>query len=136
MVTVNLDEQKIPPDKPSYATQNMAENIDPKYIIKIKDNNFIRFEGLLVLGHNEGLKRINTQVIQFPCKENYDCCVVSAEIETKYGVFSAIGDSTPRNVNPSVKGHMIRIAETRAIARALRFALRIGMVCTDEIEDI
>ena len=46
---------------------------------------------------------------------------------------SGFGDTTKDNVSSNVAKHMIRMAETRAVARALRFATNVGMYSTSEI---
>ena len=47
--------------------------------------------------------------------------------------FVAYGDADPTNVSPLVRGAELRIAETRATARALRKAYGIGLCSVDEL---
>lgn len=49
--------------------------------------------------------------------------------------FEAHGDSTSENVGSMVKEHFIRMAETRAIVRALRFATNNAQVAQEEVGD-
>jgi hypothetical protein len=49
-------------------------------------------------------------------------------------VFTGIGDANPRNVNRNIANHLIRMAETRAKARALRDAFNVGMTAVEELE--
>lgn len=47
--------------------------------------------------------------------------------------FVGYGDADPLNVNPSVSGAEMRVAETRAVNRALRKALGIGLCSFEEL---
>ena len=46
---------------------------------------------------------------------------------------SGIGDAEPRNVSAEMKPHLLRMAETRAKARALRDAVNVGMAALEEL---
>lgn len=54
-------------------------------------------------------------------------------METGKGRFGGLGDANPGNVNRRVAAHLIRMAETRAKARALRDAVNIGVVALEEL---
>lgn len=107
--------------------------IDDRFIIKRQDNTFVLYAGLLDAAHREGLKRISTTLIQIPCEDNRNVAVVQARVETDRGVFSGIGDASPGNVNRMIAPHLIRMAETRAKARALRDAVNVGMTAFEEL---
>lgn len=49
-------------------------------------------------------------------------------VVTQRGAFTGLGDANPRNVNARIAPHFVRMAETRALARALRAALDIGVL--------
>lgn len=103
--------------------------------IKGERREVVTAKGLLHLAHKERLSRVRTRVRQAPTKENGETAIVSAEVVTQRGTFTAIGDANPRNVNARIAPHFIRMAETRAIARALRSALDIGHVAIEELEE-
>lgn len=111
--------------------------------IKIKDKQgqvvsekeVATYAGLLSRAHTEGLCEINTTIIQIPIEDNGFVCIARADIKTKKGAFSGIGDASPRNVNKMIVPHLIRMAETRAKARALRDAVNIGLVALEELGD-
>jgi hypothetical protein len=113
----------------------MNNKIKAEFIQQIKGKDFVIFAGLLDMAHNEGLNCIDTEVKQFPNDENQNTAVVKAVIKTSKGSFSGIGDANTENVNYMVAAHIIRMAETRAIARALRFACNIGVTAFEELSD-
>ena len=113
--------------------------------IPIKDRNgrvvdekeVATFAGLLARAHEEGLHRIDTHLVQSPSEENGHLAIVHAIVETEKGTFTGIGDASPANVNRRIAPHIIRMAETRAKARALRDAVNIGLVAMEELgEDL
>jgi hypothetical protein len=111
--------------------------------IKIKDEHgnvvgetdAIAYKGLLSVAHDEGLKFVKTEIVQVPTEDNARTAIMRATVRTKRGVFTGIGDASPGNVNRRVVPHLIRVAETRAIARALRVAVNIGEVAIEELGD-
>jgi hypothetical protein len=111
--------------------------------IPVKDSNgrvvgekaVVAYRGLLDMVHSERLSVISTELIQAPTKENGETAIVSASVTTSRGTFSGIGDANPRNVDAKVAPHIIRMAETRAEARAMRKAVNIGVVAMEELGD-
>ncbi len=93
----------------------------------------VSLKGLLSLAHDEELRSVRTRIVELPSAQNGQRAVIRAFVRTKRGVFSGTGDATPENVNPEVSGHTIRIAESRAVARALRLAVNIGEVAIEEL---
>ncbi len=95
----------------------------------------ISAKGLLHLAHRERLSGIRTRLVQGPTKDNGETAIVVVRVVTQRGAFTGMGDANPRNVNSRIAPHFIRMAETRALARALRAALDIGVVALEELED-
>jgi hypothetical protein len=93
----------------------------------------VTYETLLERAHGDGLSRIDTHILQIPCAANGNVAIVHASVTTGRGSFEGIGDASPGNVNRSVAPHLIRQAETRAKARALRDATNAGTIPLDEL---
>jgi len=98
-----------------------------------ENGDLIYYAQLLDKGHSEGLKGISTKLLQIPSKENQFTAIMVARICTNRGVFTGHGDASPINVDPEIAPHIIRMAETRAKARALRDAVNIGTVAIEEL---
>ena len=97
---------------------------------------YVLFAGLLDEAHNRGLRGIDTELIQVPEEANGNVAVIKATVQMEDGrVFSGIGDASPSNVGRAIVPHLIRMAETRAKARALRDAVNVGATALEELSD-
>jgi hypothetical protein len=94
----------------------------------------VSFRGLLEMVHRERLRETTTELVQAPTKENGETAIVRATVRTTKGTFSGIGDANPRNVAPHIAPHIIRMAETRALARAMRVATGCGETALEELD--
>jgi len=114
--------------------KEMSEHKLPaRFTKKIQGKDFVLFEGLLEMAHAAGLKRVETQLLQAPHKDNGMLAIVRAVIETDKGVFSALGDASPESAERPMQPHLVRLADTRAIARAIRIAVNVGITAVEEI---
>jgi hypothetical protein len=104
-----------------------------EYMIERQGKRFVLYAGLLEEAHNRGLRSIETELVQVPSKENGEVAIVKAVIRTEEGKFAGIGDASPQNVNRAIAPHLIRMAETRAKARALRDAINVGVTAFEEL---
>jgi hypothetical protein len=104
-----------------------------EYMIERQGKRFVLYAGLLEEAHNRGLRSIETELLQVPTKENGEVAIVKAVIRTEEGKFGGIGDASPQNVNRAIAPHLIRMAETRAKARALRDAINVGVTAFEEL---
>ncbi len=107
-----------------------------EFIVERQGRSFVLYAGLLDLAHSQGLRAIRTQVLQLPSEENGQTAVVHAEIETERGTFHGVGDANPSNVARAMLTCTIRLAETRAKARALRDATNVGVAALEELGDL
>lgn len=100
----------------------------------VGEREFITYAGLLAVAHDIGLDEVNTTILQMPTDANGQTAVVRAIAKGKPGLFTGLGDASPANVGKRVARHLLRVAETRAKARALRDLCNINMVALEELE--
>jgi hypothetical protein len=105
-------------------------------IIKLQGQEFVTFRGLLNLGHMRGIKSLTTEEISFDNEgdnpsylSRWKCTIVGKDDS----VFTAHGDASPKNVSKMVAPALLRMGETRAIARCLRFFTGFGLTAIDEL---
>jgi hypothetical protein len=106
-----------------------------EFIVERQGRSFVLYAGLLDLAHSQGLRAIRTRLVQIPSEDNGQTAVASAEVETDRGTYSGIGDANPTNVARAMLTCTIRLAETRAKARALRDAVNVGVAALEELGD-
>ena len=104
-----------------------------EYMIERQGKRFVLYAGLLEEAHSRGLRSIETEILQVPKSENGEVAIVRAVVRTEDGKFTGIGDASPENVNRTIAPHVIRMAETRAKARALRDAINVGVTAFEEL---
>jgi len=102
-------------------------------VIDVKE--VVTYAGLLNRAHQEGLKKVITKLIQRPTQANEMTAISMAEVETDKGVYRDFGDANPKNVTSKIVPHIIRMAVTRAKARAFRDAVNIGIVALEELAE-
>lgn len=111
--------------------------LEEKFLKQIEGRDFVLYAGLLHLAHEKGLSSIEVEILQFPTKDNGYSAIVKAFAESKLGeTFSDIGDADPTNCNAKVAKHLLRMASTRAKARALRDLTDVGITALEELGDI
>ena len=115
--------------------QNQSKpKLDERFIMNIKDKEFVQYAGLLDLAHQHGLIKLEVEHLQFPNQENNHTAICRAVATSNTGaVFSDIADADPKNVNKMIAPHILRMASTRAKARALRDMCNIGITCMEEL---
>jgi hypothetical protein len=116
-----------------------------EFIIERQGRKMVLYAGLLDEAHQRGLRSIETDLLQSPSAENGQTAIVKATVhmfptvEAQNGpdgqTFTGIGDASPDNVGRNIAAHTIRMAETRAKARALRDAINVGMTALEETGD-
>ncbi len=96
---------------------------------------YVKHAGLLRLADRRHCAGIQTQVILRSCDPANSRWVFRATVfkSPKCKGFTGYGDADPSNVSPLVHGAEMRVAETRAVNRALRKAYGIGICSVEEI---
>jgi hypothetical protein len=111
--------------------------LDERFIKTIEGRDFVLYSGLLDLAHQKGLLKIEVEPLQYPTKENGYFAICKATAASKFGeIFIDAGDANPANCNSKVAKHLLRMASTRAKARALRDMTNIGLTALEELGDL
>lgn len=119
------------------AVEKKKPKLDDRFIANLHGKDFVLYSGLLDLGHQRGLSKLEVELVQYPTKENGMEAVCKAVAVSKVGdVFVDVGDANPSNTNKAIAAHIIRMASTRAKARVLRDMNNIGMTALEELGDI
>ena len=115
--------------------ERVKPKLDERWITTIEGREFVKYPGLLDLGHQKGISQIEVEVVQLPTTENCHFAVCKATVVSKVGEsFVDIGDANPGNCSSKVSKHILRMASTRAIARALRSFTNTGSTCLEELD--
>ncbi len=114
----------------------LSREFRDRFVKTLQGKDYVLYGGLLELARQHGLKRITTGIVQIPSPNNGMYAVVEAEIETEDGLFKEVGDASPESVNRAIQPHILRMAATRAKARAMRDAVGIDLVALEELGDV
>lgn len=126
-----IDDGEIDLDVSSEKKESKYPDIDSMFITRIKGKEFITHEGLLSVAHGKGLKSIETELVS----SEEGLFIFKATATFKDGsVFMAHGDASKNNVGDMIVPHIPRMAETRAVNRALRLGTNIGLCSREELE--
>ena len=104
-----------------------------EFLVERSGRSFVLYAGLLDEAHERGLKGITTELVQAPTDANGQTAVCRATVVTERGTFTGLGDACPTNVSRQMLPHLLRLAETRAKARALRDAVNVGVAAVEEL---
>jgi hypothetical protein len=95
---------------------------------------YVTHTGLLHLAKRCRCSGISTSIDHFASDASHGRWVFKAVVYKSGGKkFVGYGDADPSNVSPLVRGAEMRIAETRAVNRALRKAYGIGLCSVEEL---
>jgi hypothetical protein len=96
----------------------MLSNFKNEELVKVQGKSFPVVGGRLRLAHDENkLLSIETSVLYY----NDESTVVHAHVKTEKGTFAGLGNASAKR-DRKLANAILELAETRAIARALRFA--------------
>ena len=106
------------------------------FIVKLQGKDFILYKGLLSVAHEMGLKSIEAEPVEIDWEEGRFIFKATVKMITSDGleqIFIDYGDCTKHNTNKMIYPAALRMASTRAKARALRDATGIGMTALEEM---
>jgi len=131
-----LSDQGAPWHVKRYASEKPTVVVNQDHVITRQGKQFVLYAGLLDAAHRAGMTSIYTNLVQAPTSTNGGIAIVHATVEFPWGSYTGIGDADDGNVGRMIVAHKIRMAETRAKARALRDALNVGMVAVEEMTSL
>ena len=101
----------------------------------INGNWYVTHTGLLRLARRKKCRGIHVEAVDSLCDSAASRFVLKATVypSKSSSGFVGYGDADPSNVSPLVRGAEMRVAETRAVNRALRKAYGIGLCSVEEI---
>jgi len=104
----------------------------------INGNCYVTHTGLLRLARRKRCSGIHVEAVNSMCDSAASRFVLKATVFPSKGSsgFVGYGDADPSNVSSLVRGAEMRVAETRAVNRALRKAYGIGLCSVEEIGTI
>ncbi|MBZ5548338.1 MAG: hypothetical protein LAO22_10370, partial [Acidobacteriia bacterium] len=99
---------------------------------------YVTHTGLLRLARRKKCKGIHVEAVDSLCDSAASRFVLKATVypSKNSSGFVGYGDADPSNVSALVRGAEMRVAETRAVNRALRKAYGIGLCSIEEIGSV
>ena len=104
-------------------------------VIQLENGWFVTHTGLVRLARRKRCRGIHVEAVDSLCDSAASRFVLKATVYPSKDStgFVGYGDADPSNVSLLVRGAEMRIAETRAVNRALRKAYGIGICSVEEI---
>jgi hypothetical protein len=106
-------------------------------VLYIDGNWYVSHPGLLRIANRRRCFGIKTEVVQEMTEASERRWVFKATVrKSQSKSFVGYGDADPSNVSDVVRGAEMRVAETRAVNRALRKAYGIGICSVEELGSV
>src|SRR5271166_6562491 len=104
-------------------------------LIYLNSGWYVTHTGLIGLARRKRCNGIHVEAVDSLCDSGANRFVLKATVFPSKGSsgFVGYGDADPSNVSSLVRGAEMRVAETRAVNRALRKAYGIGICSVEEI---
>ena len=125
------------------ATMSSLKELAEKYALSVSSGDvqlldgrwYVTHSGLLRVSKRCRCSAITTSIDRFASDVPNGRWVFKAIVYKGRGAkrFVGYGDADPSNVSPLVRGAEMRVAETRAVNRALRKAYGIGLCSVEEL---
>ena len=118
-----------------YLLQQHAVSVTNGDVLLLDGKWYVTHSGLLNLAHRRHCRGIRVRPAHEFCDRSTYTWAFYATVykSANCGGFVGYGDANPSNVSPLVHGAEMRVAETRAVNRALRKAYGIGICSVEEI---
>ena len=100
-------------------------------LISLKGKDYVMYKGLLYVAHQHGLEELTVEMISYDPDTKEAVCM--ATCKGTRGLFIDVADASPQNVTRAMATCTLRMASTRAKARALRDYLGIGICSLCEL---
>ena len=116
-------------------TQDFSFSISAGELQILNGSWYVTHTGLVRLARRKHCRGIHVEAVESLCDSSSARYVLKATVypSKSSSGFVGYGDADPTNVSALVRGAEMRIAETRAVNRALRKAYGIGICSVDEI---
>ena len=116
-------------------TTRFSFSVQTGDVILLDGKWYVTHSGLLGLARRSGCSGIHIHPAHEFCNPSANRWVFKATVYKRRGSkgFVGYGDADPSNVSDLVRGAAMRVAETRAVNRALRKAYGIGLCSVEEI---
>jgi hypothetical protein len=118
-----------------YYSREFEFSISVGDLVLLERGWYVTHSGLVGLTRRKGCHSIRTRPVPAFCDIADSRWLFKATVRRSptCGRFVGYGDADPSNVSPFVRGAEMRVAETRAVNRALRKAYGIGICSLEEI---
>ena len=100
-------------------------------IVNLKGKEYVLYKGLLMLAKKSGCTDIVVEAVEIDMDKGF--AIMRATVTGKLGTSVDYGDATQQNTGKMIGPHFIRMASTRAKARALRDWLGCGITALEEL---
>ena len=116
-------------------SEDYCFSVDSGELVILNNNWYVTHTGLLRLARRKRCRGIHVEAVDSLCDSVANRFVMKATVYPSKGSagFVGYGDADPSNVSALVRGAEMRIAETRAVNRALRKAYGIGICSVEEL---
>ncbi len=122
-----------------------------KHVIRLQGKEYILFPGLLAAAHDTGcFAGVEVRKLQDPNEDNSYRVIFEATVSMLVrdsggnfvagpgggpflATYTAQGDASPKDVSRNLVPSLLRMGETRAVARALRFATASEYTALEEL---
>jgi hypothetical protein len=130
--------EKLPPvllEQLRELTKQFSFSFASRDVILLDNSLYVTHTGLVRLARRKRCRGIHVEAVDSLCDSAANRFVLKATVypSKDSAGFVGYGDADPSNVSLLVRGAEMRIAETRAVNRALRKAYGIGVCSVEEI---